>query len=460
MARSMAALAVLFIVCLFVCAISAVASSCVPNEPHVDCNFHGLFSPKWSGLSARASKLSTEWRAAVSATPAYSEGRLAGKGVVITATKLDLVNVPVLLDILQSEGCKLPVEIWYSGEVPTSHIEVLAASYSNKLVIKNVANYAREGDLQAITTSQGEHTFQVKPLAIINSDFEEVIFLDADNVPMSNPTTLFDSAEYQKTGALFWPDFWQTATENPIWPILGVAPQGWEQESGQMVISKKKAWAALNLAFFLAKDSSFQQMVNGDKEAFRLAFLATGTSFHMVETPVASTGSLKDGSFCGHTMVQHDVRGAPLFLHHTSLKHGAALTWEVLKAVPYLYSSFTVVPLAQMVINGTVFGCLDLVGPDVVVTHTPFPSFEQAYKDRLTMTDPYLKEASQMEFESILNEQSRRMLVNNATSTPTPTPNPTATTTATPTPKPTATPTTTPTATPTPKPTSTPTATP
>jgi alpha 1,2-mannosyltransferase len=174
---------------------------------------------------------------------------------------------------------------------------------------------------------------QVKPLAIINSEFEEVLFLDADNIPMSNPAALFDSAEYQSTGALFWPDFWQTATENPIWSILNLSPSGFEQESGQLVINKKTSWMALHLAFFLAKDSTFQQLVNGDKEAFRLAFLATATPFFMVQTPVASAGTLTDGAFCGHTMVQHDVLGEALFLHHNSYKHGAAISWDVMKSV-------------------------------------------------------------------------------------------------------------------------------
>lgn len=158
--------------------------------------------------------------------------------------------------------------------------------------------------------------------------------MDADNIPLSNPATLFSSPEYLATGALFWPDFWQTATANPIWSILEVAPQGWEQESGQIVLNKRRSWAALNLAFFLAKDATFQQMVNGDKEAFRLAFLATRTPFFMVETPVAAAGAeTETGSFCGHTMAQHDLEGSALFLHHNSIKHGADIKWQVMKSV-------------------------------------------------------------------------------------------------------------------------------
>lgn len=394
--------------------IALAASLCVPGEPHVDCNFHGLSSPKWAELSAKAPELTAAWKAAVAKTPSYPAGQFAGRGLVITATKVDMVNVPVLLEILQSEGFNLPVEIWYSGEVDSEIIDVLSSAYK-KLVIKNVANYASAEDLQSTSTSQGEHVFQVKPLAIINSEFEEVLFLDADNIPMSNPAALFDSAEYQSTGALFWPDFWQTATENPIWSILNLSPSGFEQESGQLVINKKTSWAALHLAFFLAKDSTFQQLVNGDKEAFRLAFLATATPFYMVQTPVASAGTLTDGAFCGHTMVQHDALGEALFLHHNSYKHGAAISWDVMKSVASAASSFSMVPLPVTIIDREPVSCIDMVGDDVKTTPAPFTAFERVYAQTAGSTDASLKAIAKQEFISVFNEQRRRLLVANGT---------------------------------------------
>jgi hypothetical protein len=35
-----------------------------------------------------------------------------------------------------------------------------------------------------------------------------VLYLDSDNVPAQDPSFLFDATEYERTGALFWPDFW------------------------------------------------------------------------------------------------------------------------------------------------------------------------------------------------------------------------------------------------------------
>ncbi|GAQ83978.1 hypothetical protein KFL_001710080 [Klebsormidium nitens] len=395
----------------------STAALCVPSEPYVDCNFHALSSPHWPALSGDAPALTAAWKAAVAQTPEYPEGRFAGEGLVITATKLDLVNVPVLLTTLQSEGFDLPVEIWYSGDVSPDVMTSLLTSYS-KLVIKNVANYASDDDLRSTETSQGEHVFQAKPIAILHSSFEEVLFLDADNIPMANPAALFRSAQYQTTGALFWPDFWRTATGNPIWSILGVSSQGQEQESGQIFVDKRRAWKALNLAFFFAKDSTFQKMINGDKEAFRLAFLATGTPFAMVGTPVAAAGAETDsGGFCGHTMVQHDPEsGAPLFLHHNSLKHGAAVTWQVMKAVP-AGKGFSVVPLPPATINGEPVSCLDLAGADVIITPEPFSAFETTFAKLQAAADPALKRVSQNEFTSVSLATARKLLQGNGSAT-------------------------------------------
>ncbi|GAQ91128.1 hypothetical protein KFL_007310050 [Klebsormidium nitens] len=395
------------------------AALCVPGEPYVDCNFHALSFPHWAALSGDSAALMTAWKAAVAQTPEYPSGSFAGQGLVITATKLDLVNVPVMLTMLRSQGFTLPVELWYPGEVTPDVMSSLLVS-CNKLVINNVTEYAADEDLRSMVTSQGEHVFQVKPLAILHSAFEEVLFLDADNIPISDPAALFRSAQYLTTGALFWPDFWRTATGNPIWSILGVPAGGQELESGQILVNKRRAWGALNLAFFLAKDPPFQKLVNGDKEAFRLAFRATGTPFATVATPVAAAGAETDsGGFCGHTMVQHDPDGAPLFLHHNSLKHGAAVTWQLMKAVP-AGNEFTAVPLPPAMINGEPVSCHDLTGADVIVTPEPFSAFEATFARLQAAVDPALKSASRDEFISVSLATARKLLQANDT-TPEPT---------------------------------------
>lgn len=51
--------------------------------------------------------------------------------------------------------------------------------------------------------------YLAKAAAIINSRFNEVLYLDADNSVARNPEYLFEEPMYKERGALFWPDFWK-----------------------------------------------------------------------------------------------------------------------------------------------------------------------------------------------------------------------------------------------------------
>jgi hypothetical protein len=83
----------------------------------------------------------------------------------------------------------------------------------------------------------------MKAIVLMLSSFQEVLLLDADQVPVADPASLFSDAGYQETGALLWPDFW-SATWAPDLPrILDVPleamPTG-SFESGQMLFNKSK----------------------------------------------------------------------------------------------------------------------------------------------------------------------------------------------------------------------------
>ena len=48
--------------------------------------------------------------------------------------------------------------------------------------------------------------WEAKAYAILHCPFEEVLLLDADIVPVRDPSFLFDSDEYQRSGSVLWPD--------------------------------------------------------------------------------------------------------------------------------------------------------------------------------------------------------------------------------------------------------------
>ena len=47
--------------------------------------------------------------------------------------------------------------------------------------------------------------YQIKPMALLLSSFQEALWIDDDNVPLVDPATCFDWRAYRSAGAVFWP---------------------------------------------------------------------------------------------------------------------------------------------------------------------------------------------------------------------------------------------------------------
>ena len=65
--------------------------------------------------------------------------------------------------------------------------------------------------------------------------------MDSDNVAVQDPASLFSSEQYLQTGALLWPDYWDSSASPDLAKILDV--QGLPKEtfeSGQMVFDKER----------------------------------------------------------------------------------------------------------------------------------------------------------------------------------------------------------------------------
>ncbi|KAG2518183.1 hypothetical protein BBO99_00007553 [Phytophthora kernoviae] len=164
------------------------------------------------------------------------------------------------------------------------------------------------------------------------SYFDRVLFLDADNVPVRDPSFLFESPEFIDTGAVFWPDFWHPSHtifnihgQSLLWEILDTPfVNSFEQESGQLLIDRRRHAAPLDLVKFYTfhRPNPFTRLklAYGDKDLFRFAWLKLKVPFHMVQTPPSVAGKVINGTFCGMTMVQHDSQGEVLFLHRNSNK--------------------------------------------------------------------------------------------------------------------------------------------
>ncbi|KAK9842068.1 hypothetical protein WJX81_006813 [Elliptochloris bilobata] len=208
-----------------------------------------------------------EWQRFMAAAPAFPDPAFSGRGVVILAGgPTYLVPAWVSVNMLRQTGCALPVEMFFPGA---------------------------DEDLAG---------FALKVAALILSSFEEVLFLDADNVVVSDPAPLFAAPAFQSTGALLWPDYWASTAAPDLAAILGVdaLPRG-SHESGQMLLSKRRAWDALMLAAFMNLRAGLYYellscyMGKGDKETFAAALTATGAPFAVVPTPHTAAAAASRG---------------------------------------------------------------------------------------------------------------------------------------------------------------------
>ncbi|RLN91059.1 hypothetical protein BBJ28_00027250, partial [Nothophytophthora sp. Chile5] len=183
-------------------------------------------------------------------------GRSVGRDGIVMVVYPKLLasayaSIRTLREVL---SCHLPIEIWFRqkemNRVPGS--------------LKTLQHLADSDAFGGISLQELQDPlaigFNAKIHAIYNSFFDRVLFLDADNVPVRNPGFLFESPEFGETGAVFWPDFWHpTRTifniqpKSLLWELLDLPfVDMFEQESGQLLIDRRRHASALELTAFYA----------------------------------------------------------------------------------------------------------------------------------------------------------------------------------------------------------------
>jgi hypothetical protein len=150
--------------------------------------------------------------------------------------------------------------------------------------------------------------------------FRQVLLLDADNVPVVDPTFLFQTPELRETGAVFWPDRPEPVTvraarltrEHPVWALTGLEPRGDPSfESGQLCVDKSRCWRALRLTVWMNEHAAFwYRFLYGDKDTFHVAWRKAGAAWSMPARPPTVLQ--------GCAFAQHDFEDRVIFQH----RHG------------------------------------------------------------------------------------------------------------------------------------------
>ncbi|PYK61267.1 MAG: hypothetical protein DME21_09675 [Verrucomicrobia bacterium] len=234
-------------------------------------------------------------------------GCYRGRGIVICGGGVRyFTNAWVCINMLRWLGCRLPVQLWHLGaREMDKEMKDLLAPLGVECV--DACKVRKRHPMRKLGG------WELKPYAILHCPFEEVLFLDADNVPVIRPEFLFQAPQYQATGAIFWPDYGRSPKARPVWRSCRLRrPKELEFESGQIVVDKRRCWKALRLCVWFNENSDFYyQYLHGDKETFHLAFRKLKKSYALVDKPIYSlTG----------TMCQHDFQGNRIFQHRNTDK--------------------------------------------------------------------------------------------------------------------------------------------
>jgi FkbM family methyltransferase len=239
--------------------------------------------------------------------PPYDRRRFSGRGIVLCGGGVSyFTNAWVCVQMLRFHGCKLPVELWYLGR---SELDGKMESLIAPLGVTCVNAH----EFMGRHPMRNPLGWELKSYALLHSRFREVSLLDADNVAVRNPEFLFDTPEFARTGAIFWPDYLRLGRHRAAWKMCGVSYRDEpEFESGQMVVDKHRCWKAVNLAYWYNDHSEFfYQYFHGDKETFHMAWRRLNQEYSMVPHAIESLPG---------TMCQHDFRGRRLFQHRNLAK--------------------------------------------------------------------------------------------------------------------------------------------
>ena len=251
-----------------------------------------------------------------------ANGAFRGRGIVIVGSasnaKYSTAYWIALHSLRRTGACALPVEIWFpKGELPTCE-----QAKAMRALGATPRSFERSFERLA------KNRFAYKLLAVAMSEFDQVLYMDADNIALTaNVCRLFDTSEdYARTGALLWQDFWSSSAAPDLFDVLPSSPAldfNGTHESGQFLVHKSRVWRALALALFMnAYPEIFSPLSGnymgwGDKEFLASALAATKTPFARVSRLPQHVGvAVHDRiSIWGNAMLQFDDADVPLFLH-------------------------------------------------------------------------------------------------------------------------------------------------
>lgn len=143
-------------------------------------------------------------------------GFMEGDGIVYLGGGKYNQLVLLSISLLRNTGCKLPIEVI----LPTR--EDYDLDLCNNILPSFNGRCKVMSDFLPSKLVGGLKNFQLKSMALLVSSFKNVLYLDADNLPVKNPDYLFVNAPFTEKHMIVWPDLWRRSTSPNFYEIADI----------------------------------------------------------------------------------------------------------------------------------------------------------------------------------------------------------------------------------------------
>lgn len=259
--------------------------------------------------------------------------KLPERGIITSAgSEKSLINAFVNFYVMRHVlKVDIPFMIMYWGDHesdrPSKSMKRFISKHINKLTLYDLSKEPYPAHHLALERG-GFNGWKIKAYAMYAAPFKKVLFLDSDNLPLENPTHLFDSKPFLRSGNLFWPDLYcgNTGLQNEIG--MPDDPLMRQTESGQMMFDREMHADVLEWVLWLnTRDEFVYQLDYGDKDTYKSAFFLAGkgSKFEQIKYGLGLALSVPDARektnshFDLQGFFQFGVNGKMLFFHRISI---------------------------------------------------------------------------------------------------------------------------------------------
>lgn len=280
-----------------------------------------------------------------------------GSGIIISGGGVYFGGALVTIGQIREMGSTLPIEVIINtrDEYDVQICEDLLPNQFNAKCVIIEEEIGKE-TVKKLNLKK----FQMKVLGFLASSFDNIIALDADNLPLKNVDELLDSEPFLTTKFVLWPDIWHKQTSPVYYDIArikvgepihreGIANDwsykdyiekdkfkdvmfhdlentlpGMSVETGQMVFSKKTHYKSflLSLYYNIYGPSHYYRIFfqgtpgEGDRETFLPALHVFQEPYHLAKHNAWLAGyKEKDGFFQETAIVQYDPKQSTKFFN-------------------------------------------------------------------------------------------------------------------------------------------------